>query len=154
MVGFSFNEVGCLHSRKSKVLSSHFSSDGKVLVSAGHEKKVIRCNKFSNSSFVYPFRIIATSSFDRSVRLWDAARVSCHLSHLSWLSLCIFDNFKSWILFQVWIISILPSTCFQFLFIVYTFSFFCFFGINLILFFVSWYSQLVLCSNLLGKPIK
>ncbi|KAG5088437.1 hypothetical protein JHK86_001049 [Glycine max] len=76
MVGFSFNEVGCLHSRKSKVLSSHFSSDGKVLVSAGHEKKVIRCNKFSNSSFVYPFRIIATSSFDRSVRLWDAARLT------------------------------------------------------------------------------
>ena len=53
--------------------------------------------------------IFATSSFDRSVRLWDAARVSCHLSHLSWLSLCTFDNFKSSILFRVWIISILPS---------------------------------------------
>jgi len=59
MVGFSFEEVGCLHSSKSKVLSSHFSSDGKVLASAGHEKKVIRCNEFSNSSFAYPFRIIA-----------------------------------------------------------------------------------------------
>ena len=70
--------------------------------------------------------IFATSSFDRSVRLWDAARVSCHLSLLFQLSLCIFDNFKSSILFRVWIIFILPSACFQFFIPIYTFSFLCF----------------------------
>ncbi|RDX76208.1 Transcriptional corepressor LEUNIG-HOMOLOG, partial [Mucuna pruriens] len=87
--GFSFEEVGCLHSSKSKVLSSHFSSDGKVLASAGHEKKVFIWNMETfdcvtttetHSLLVTDVRfrpgstIFATSSFDRSVRLWDAAR--------------------------------------------------------------------------------
>ncbi|XP_061341517.1 transcriptional corepressor LEUNIG_HOMOLOG-like [Gastrolobium bilobum] len=87
--GFSFEEVGCLHSSKSKVLSSHFSSDGKVLASAGHEKKVFIWNMETLDCVATPeahshlvtdvrFRpdstIFATSSFDRSVKLWDAAR--------------------------------------------------------------------------------
>ncbi|TKY71717.1 Transcriptional corepressor LEUNIG [Spatholobus suberectus] len=87
--GFSFEEVGCLHLNKRKV-SSHFSSDGKVLVSAGHEKKVFIWNMETfdcvtttetHSLIVTDVRfrpcstIFATSSFDRSVRLWDAARV-------------------------------------------------------------------------------
>ncbi|KAE8706067.1 hypothetical protein F3Y22_tig00110407pilonHSYRG00021 [Hibiscus syriacus] len=38
-VGFTFEEVSYLHSSKSKVLSCHFSSNGKFLESAGHEKK-------------------------------------------------------------------------------------------------------------------
>lgn len=45
--GFSFKEIGCLHSSKSKVLSTHFSSVGNILAFAGHEKKVIRCDQFS-----------------------------------------------------------------------------------------------------------
>lgn len=40
--GFSFGEVGCIRTRN-KVLCCHFSSDGKLLASAGHEKKV-ECN--------------------------------------------------------------------------------------------------------------
>ncbi|XP_027338133.1 transcriptional corepressor LEUNIG-like [Abrus precatorius] len=87
--GFSFEEVGCLHSSKSKVLSSHFSSDGKVLASAGHDKKVFLWNMETfdcattteaHSLLVTDVRfkpgstIFATSSFDRSVRLWDAAK--------------------------------------------------------------------------------
>ncbi|KAE9594978.1 putative transcription factor WD40-like family [Lupinus albus] len=87
--GFSFEEVGCLHSSKSKVLSSHFSSDGKILASAGHEKKVFIWNMetfdcattaeahsllITDVRFRTGSTIFATSSFDRSVRLWDAAR--------------------------------------------------------------------------------
>ncbi|EOY28793.1 LisH dimerization motif,WD40/YVTN repeat-like-containing domain [Theobroma cacao] len=42
--GFTFGEVSCLHSSKSKVLCCHFSSDGKFLAGAGHEKKVLIWN--------------------------------------------------------------------------------------------------------------
>ncbi|KAK7412357.1 hypothetical protein VNO78_03812 [Psophocarpus tetragonolobus] len=96
--GFSFEEVGCLHSSKSKVLSSHFSSDGKILASAGHEKKVFIWNMETfdcvtttetHSLLVTDVRfrpgstVFATSSFDRSVKLWDAARPSISLLQLT-----------------------------------------------------------------------
>ncbi|KAE9591721.1 putative transcription factor WD40-like family [Lupinus albus] len=86
---FPFKEVGCLHSSKNKVLSSHFSPDGKVLASAGHEKKVFIWNLENFECVTTPeehslpitdvrFRtdstIFATSSFDTSIRLWDAAK--------------------------------------------------------------------------------
>lgn len=38
--GFTFGEVGCIRTRNSKVTCCHFSSDGKLLASAGHDKKV------------------------------------------------------------------------------------------------------------------
>lgn len=38
--GFSFNEVTCLRASTSKVVCCHFSSDGKLLASAGHDKRV------------------------------------------------------------------------------------------------------------------
>ncbi|GAU50896.1 hypothetical protein TSUD_387220 [Trifolium subterraneum] len=84
--GFSFQEVGCLHSSESKVLASHFSSNGKVLASAGHDKKVFIWNMETFQNFATEethsllitdvrFRpgstIFATSSFDKSIRLWD-----------------------------------------------------------------------------------
>uniref|UniRef100_A0A0E0K6R6 LisH domain-containing protein n=1 Tax=Oryza punctata TaxID=4537 RepID=A0A0E0K6R6_ORYPU len=37
--GFTFSEVNCLRTNNSKVVCCHFSSDGKLLASAGHEKK-------------------------------------------------------------------------------------------------------------------
>ncbi|XP_065879505.1 transcriptional corepressor LEUNIG_HOMOLOG-like [Euphorbia lathyris] len=88
-LGFTFQEIGCLQPSKSKVLCCHFSSDGRLLASAGHEKKV--CTWDMNTyDFTYlseghsllitdvRFKpnstILATSSFDRTLQIWDAAK--------------------------------------------------------------------------------
>ncbi|KAF9610955.1 hypothetical protein IFM89_025988 [Coptis chinensis] len=42
--GFSFSEVGCMPTSTGKVVCCHFSSDGKLLASAGHEKKAVLWN--------------------------------------------------------------------------------------------------------------
>ncbi|ONI10470.1 hypothetical protein PRUPE_4G049300 [Prunus persica] len=95
--GFTFEEVGSLHSSKSKVLCCHFSSEGNLLASAGHEKKVLIWNMetfdFDKTSeghsllitdirFQPNSTIFATSSFDKTVKIWDAARSSKSLSKL------------------------------------------------------------------------
>ncbi|OMO65208.1 hypothetical protein COLO4_31447 [Corchorus olitorius] len=50
--GFTFGEAGCLHPSKSKVLCCHFSSNGKFLASAGHEKKVVLIWNMETLDFV------------------------------------------------------------------------------------------------------
>ncbi|CAN6486218.1 unnamed protein product [Victoria cruziana] len=84
---FTFLEVGCLRSSTSKVVCCHFSSDGKSLASAGHEKKVVLWNMDTlktestgeeHGHLITDVRFrpgsshLATSSFDRTVRLWNA----------------------------------------------------------------------------------
>ncbi|KAK1261205.1 Transcriptional corepressor LEUNIG [Acorus gramineus] len=86
---FTFQEVGRICTSNSKVVCCHFSSDGKLLASAGHEKKVVLWNMDTLKTESTPeghaliitdirFRPsstqLATSSFDRTVRLWDAAK--------------------------------------------------------------------------------
>ncbi|KAF7837148.1 transcriptional corepressor LEUNIG_HOMOLOG isoform X1 [Senna tora] len=86
--GFSFNEVGSIRKSNGKVVCCHFSSDGKLLASAGHDKKVFLWNMETLQTESTPeehtliitdvrFRPnssqLATSSFDTTVRLWDAA---------------------------------------------------------------------------------
>ncbi|XP_037492439.1 transcriptional corepressor LEUNIG_HOMOLOG isoform X4 [Jatropha curcas] len=95
--GFTFEEIGCLSSSKSKVVCCHFSSDGRLLASAGHDKKVFVWNMetfdFIDSSeghsllitdvrFRPSSTILATSSFDRTVQIWDAAKPSKSLFKL------------------------------------------------------------------------
>ncbi|CAA2958429.1 transcriptional corepressor LEUNIG_HOMOLOG isoform X1 [Olea europaea var. sylvestris] len=101
--GFSFGEVGCIRTRN-EVTCCHFSSDGKLLASAGHDKKAILWNMDTLQTEATPeehqylitdvrFRPnssqLVTASFDKSVRLWDAANSSCclkeytgHTSHV------------------------------------------------------------------------
>lgn len=100
---FSFGEVGCIRTRN-KVLCCHFSSDGKLLASAGHDKKAVLWNmdtlqtettKDEHQYLITDVRFrpnstqLATASFDKSVRLWDAANPSyclqaytTHASHI------------------------------------------------------------------------
>ncbi|XP_062109114.1 transcriptional corepressor LEUNIG_HOMOLOG [Humulus lupulus] len=102
--GFSFNEVSSIRKSNSKVVCCHFSSDGKILASAGHDKKVVLWNMDTlqtdstpeeHSLIITDVRFrpnstqLATSSFDTTVRLWDAAdpsyvirTYSGHTSHV------------------------------------------------------------------------
>ncbi|GJR33254.1 transcriptional corepressor LEUNIG_homolog isoform X1 [Tanacetum coccineum] len=88
--GFSFGEVGCIRTRK-KVLCCHFSSDGKLLASAGHDKKAVLWNMDTlqtestseeHQMLVTDVRFRAnstqfgTASLDQSVRIWDATNPS------------------------------------------------------------------------------
>jgi len=40
--GFTFTEIGITRASTSKVICCHFSSDGKLLATGGHDKKVSR----------------------------------------------------------------------------------------------------------------
>ncbi|RCV08875.1 hypothetical protein SETIT_1G362300v2 [Setaria italica] len=86
--GFTFSEVNCWRTSNSKVVCCHFSTDGKILASAGHEKKAVLWNMENfqtqytseeHGGIITDVRFrpnsnhLATSSFDRTIKLWNAA---------------------------------------------------------------------------------
>lgn len=96
--GFSFSEFRCLRGTNNKVLACHFSFDGKLLASAGHDKKafVYSMDSFKLKNTLEEHNLIitdvrfspvstrlATSSFDRTVRVWDADNPSYSLRSFS-----------------------------------------------------------------------
>lgn len=134
MAGFTFAEIASARASTNKVICCHFSSDGKLLATGGHDKKVEIINRWNtsyNCFFIFlcdsahpselewishrlpvdlplqaclwytdtlklkltleehSFLItdvrfspsmprLATSSFDKTVRVWDAENVSHH----------------------------------------------------------------------------
>ncbi|TQD86795.1 hypothetical protein C1H46_027668 [Malus baccata] len=85
--GFTFTEVNSIKASASKVTSCHFSSDGKFLASGGHDKKAVlwytdtlklKSTLEEHSALITDVRfspsmpLLATSSFDKTVRVWDA----------------------------------------------------------------------------------
>ncbi|CAA7409933.1 unnamed protein product [Spirodela intermedia] len=84
---FTFNEVRAIHASSSKVVCCHFSSDGKLLATGGHDKKAVlwytdslkpKTQLEEHALLITDVRFspsmprLATSSFDKSVRVWDA----------------------------------------------------------------------------------
>ncbi|KAJ6434988.1 hypothetical protein OIU84_000265 [Salix udensis] len=85
--GFTFTEVNSVRASGNKVVCCHFSSDGKLLASGGHDKKAVlwytenlkpKTTLEEHSSQITDVRFspsmprLATSSFDKTVRVWDA----------------------------------------------------------------------------------
>ncbi|XP_021834890.1 transcriptional corepressor LEUNIG-like [Prunus avium] len=92
--GFTFTEVHTVKASTSKVTSCHFSSDGKFLASGGHDKKAVLCYTDTlklkstleeHSALITDVRFspsmprLATSSFDETVRVWDADNISTQI---------------------------------------------------------------------------
>ncbi|XP_047340603.1 transcriptional corepressor LEUNIG-like isoform X2 [Impatiens glandulifera] len=85
--GFSFAEINSVRASTNKVGCCHFSSDGKLLATGGHDKKVVlwytdtlksKSQLEEHTSYINDVRFspsmprLATSSFDKTVRVWDA----------------------------------------------------------------------------------
>ncbi|CAN6286084.1 unnamed protein product [Urochloa humidicola] len=102
--GLSLSEVGNNRTSNNKVVCCHFSTDGKLLASAGHKKVFLwNMDNFKmdtkiedHTNFITDIRFkmnstqLATSSSDGTVRLWNAADESGalqtfngHLSHVT-----------------------------------------------------------------------
>ncbi|CAB4297244.1 unnamed protein product [Prunus armeniaca] len=92
--GFIFTEVHSVKASTSKVTSCHFSSDGKFLGSGGHDKKAVlwytdtlkvKSTLEEHSALITDVRFspsmsrLATSSFDKTVRVWDADNISTQI---------------------------------------------------------------------------
>ncbi|GAU41981.1 hypothetical protein TSUD_306870 [Trifolium subterraneum] len=84
--GFTFSDVNSVRASSSKIACCHFSSDGKLLASGGHDKKAViwytdslkqKAVLEEHSSLITDVRFspsmprLATSSFDKTVRVWD-----------------------------------------------------------------------------------
>ncbi|KAJ8545508.1 hypothetical protein K7X08_018091 [Anisodus acutangulus] len=93
----SFKEVCHLHATKNKLLCCHFNSQGELLATAGHDRKVYiwelennnvnsgegHTHHITDVRFRPNSMVFATSSLDRTVKIWDAAKPSHHIQNLA-----------------------------------------------------------------------
>lgn len=85
--GFTFREISSVRASTNMVVCCHFSSDGKLLATGGHDKKAVLWHSETlkqksileeHSLLITDVRFspslprLATSSFDKTVRVWDA----------------------------------------------------------------------------------
>ncbi|WVZ72535.1 hypothetical protein U9M48_020975 [Paspalum notatum var. saurae] len=85
--GYILREISSAQASTSSVLCCHFSSDGKLLATGGHDKKVFLWNSetlkqksileehsqpISDVRFSPSTLRLATSSYDKTVRVWDS----------------------------------------------------------------------------------
>ncbi|XP_043815051.1 transcriptional corepressor LEUNIG isoform X2 [Manihot esculenta] len=94
--GFTFTEVNSAKASSMKVISCRFSADGKWLATAGHDKKALlwyadglkpkstfegHTSLITDVCFSPSMPYLATSSFDKTIRVWDAGnpRSSLHI---------------------------------------------------------------------------
>ncbi|KAG8065239.1 hypothetical protein GUJ93_ZPchr0004g39726 [Zizania palustris] len=84
--GFTFNEVNCWRTSSSKIVCCHFSSDGKILASAGHEKKPgFSLHTFTGHGFqitsldFHPKKTELLCSCDSNgeIRYWNMTQLGC-----------------------------------------------------------------------------
>ncbi|KAF2298405.1 hypothetical protein GH714_023478 [Hevea brasiliensis] len=102
--GFTFTEVNSVKASSMKVISCHFSADGKWLATAGHDKKAVlwytdglkRKSIFEGHSslitdvcFSPSMPYLATSSFDKTIRVWDAGNPRNSLHTFRGHSTCV-----------------------------------------------------------------
>ncbi|TXG61336.1 hypothetical protein EZV62_012699 [Acer yangbiense] len=88
--GFTFSEIKRITASSNKVECCHFSSDGKLLATGGHDKKAVlwctdsftvKSTLEEHTQWITDVRFspsmsrLATSSADRTVRVWDTENV-------------------------------------------------------------------------------
>ncbi|GAB4828337.1 hypothetical protein Ancab_035332 [Ancistrocladus abbreviatus] len=97
-LGFTFKDIALIQASTNKVNCCHFSSDGRLLATGGHDKKAVlwvtdtrklmstleeHTHTITDVRFAPSMSRLATSSFDKTVRVWEAENTSYSLRNFT-----------------------------------------------------------------------